>query len=171
MPLAWYVQDVLASGALTVDGRVGFTGHSVLRPCLESPVTRRTFPSGAWPRCQIPGKFSRATKFFFFILAEVSGKKTEDMSWKARWTVAPVRAEAAIKPSVQPSTCPRAAFGSGISISDWGVNKLYMSMTSSTQGEALKNRESQCREQGRRLLELTFGLCECGYVCDNQCIS
>ena len=108
MHLAWYVQDVLVGGALTMDSHVGFTGHSVLRPCLQSPVTRGILLSGAWPRCQIPRKFFTSVQILLFHPGQNFWQKNpEDMSWKARWIVALERAEAAIKPSVQPYTCPR----------------------------------------------------------------
>lgn len=106
MHLAWYAQDVLVGGDLTVDSCVGFTGRSVLRPCLESPVASS---------CQGPGPDARYLEIFhkwqnssLSSWSKFLAKKTEDMSWKARWIVALVREEAVIKPSVQPSTCPRA---------------------------------------------------------------
>lgn len=70
-----------------------------LRPCVEPSTTWDILLAVAQCVCQIPRDFTQRTKFFLFILVKMSGKATEDGSWKFRWGLALVRAEATTKPS------------------------------------------------------------------------
>lgn len=75
----------------------GFSPQAMhgVRNQLGHPAAR------AWCGCHIPGNFAQMTKFFPSILFKISGKTTEDMSWKTRWVLALARAEATTKPSAQ----------------------------------------------------------------------